>query len=146
MNIRISPKDVFPDGNSNLQYVSASPGEINYVRHLEGLHINEFMARNVTSVRDEYGEYDDWIEIYNENNFPVDLGGTFITDSLGYPTKHRIPTGVSDSTTIPAHGYLVLWADNQEDQGVLHLDFSLSGDKGRDRTCTSRRSSNLLIP
>ena len=31
-----------------------------------------------------------------------------------------------DSTTIPAGGFLILWADKQEDQGVLHLDFSLS--------------------
>ncbi len=118
----------FPDGNSQLQYLSATPGEVNHVRKLEGIQINEFMVKNTTTVRDEYGEFDDWIEIYNGNNYPVDLGGVFFTDSLGFPTKYRIPMGRSDSTTIPAYGFLIFWADNQREQGVLHLDFSLSGE------------------
>ncbi len=55
----------------------------------------------------------------------MDLGGLFLSDSLEDPSKYRIPTGKPDSTTIPAHGYLLLWADGQEEQGVLHLGFKL---------------------
>ncbi len=123
-----TPKGRLPDGTGELQYVSATPGHLNQVQQLEGIYINEFMARNVTSIKDEFGEFDDWIEIRNGNNYPVDLGGIFITDSLGQPTKHRIPMSAPDSTIIPAGGFLVLWADDQKEQGVLHLDFSLSGE------------------
>ncbi|MCK5148938.1 lamin tail domain-containing protein [bacterium] len=114
-----------PDGSSNLQYVTASPGASNHVALLENLYINEYMASNGSTVVDEYGEYDDWIEIYNANDFPVDIGGIFITDSLEDPVKYRIPISQSDSTTISAKDFLVLWADGQVDQGVLHLDFKL---------------------
>ena len=30
-----------------------------------GLRINEFMASNLDAHMDEYGEFDDWIELYN---------------------------------------------------------------------------------
>jgi hypothetical protein len=29
-------------------------------------------------------------------------------------------------TTIPAGGFLIIWADNQPEQGALHADFGLS--------------------
>lgn len=122
------PNGRLPDGLGEIQYLSASPGSENFVRQLEGIYINEFMPRNVTTEKDEFGEFDDWIELYNSNDFPVDLGGAFITDSLGNLTKYRFPTGVPDSTSIQANDYLLLWADNQNAQGVLHLNFSLSGD------------------
>ena len=120
-----APMGRFPDGSPLIQYVSASPGSENEIDPLEGLFINEYASRNKSLFLDEYGEADDWIEIYNQNDFPVDLGGLFLTDSLGYPAKFRIPGGKPDSTTIPARGYLLLWADDQEEQGVLHLGFKL---------------------
>ncbi|MCK4749350.1 MAG: lamin tail domain-containing protein, partial [Bacteroidales bacterium] len=118
----------YPDGAENLQIISASPGETNRIQFIENIYINEFMANNRSTLSDDSGEFDDWIEIYNDNDFPVDIGGIFVTDSLADPSKYRIPTCHSDSTTIPAKGFLVLWADNHEAQGVLHLDFRLSGD------------------
>ena len=30
-------------------------------------------------------------------------------------------------TTVPSNGYLLLWADNDTSQGILHLGFKLSG-------------------
>ncbi len=108
-----------------IQYVSASPGSGNGLSLREGLFINEYMAGNRSTFTDEFGEYDDWIEIYNGNDYPVDLGGLYLSDSLEDPTKHHIPLGMSDSTTIPAKSYLILWADGQEEQGVLHLGFKL---------------------
>ncbi len=116
----------YPDGSGEIQKLSSTPGAPNEILVSENLYINEFMASNGSSVFDEFGEFDDWIEIYNDNEFPVDIGGFYMTDSLANPLLHAIPTCKADSTTIPAKGYLILWADNQEDQGVLHLDFKLA--------------------
>lgn len=89
------------------------------------LYINEFMASNSTTITDAYGEYDDWIEIYNASADTVDIGGFYITDKLDNPTRHLIPIGFED-TKIPPQGFLLLWADGTPEQGVLHTNFKLS--------------------
>jgi CotH kinase protein/Fn3 associated/Lamin Tail Domain/Immunoglobulin domain/Chitobiase/beta-hexosaminidase C-terminal domain/Bacterial TSP3 repeat len=45
----------------------------------------------------------DWIELFNPNAVDVDLGGWFLSDDGGWPTKYRIASG----TMILAGGYLV---------------------------------------
>jgi len=92
-----------------------------------GLYINEFMASNDSAYADEYGEYDDWIEIYNANDYDVNIGGMYITDDLSDPTAYQIADSVPGKTTIPAKGFLVLWADKQPEEGVLHVGIKLSG-------------------
>jgi hypothetical protein len=87
--------------------------------------INEFMAAN-TTIADEHGDYDDWIEIYNPGSLSIDIGGMYLTDDLDEPDKWRIPTNAPNQTTIPAYGYLVLWADGETGEGPLHLDFKLA--------------------
>ncbi len=116
----------FPDGDNNWYHLPATPGYGNVYERVSGLFINEFSSSNRYLMKDNFGEYDDWIEIYNENDEPVDLGGLFITDSLANGARFRIPTTAPDSTTIPPRGYLVLWADKQEEQGVQHLSFGLT--------------------
>lgn len=89
------------------------------------LFINELMAQNSMTIADENGEYDDWIEIYNPNNFEVDIAGFYITDNYNLLTKYEFPFG-SDLTKIPANGFKLIWADNQPEQGPLHTNFGLS--------------------
>jgi hypothetical protein len=52
----------------------------------------------------------------------------YLSDDPADPFKSKIPTTNSSQTTIPAKGFLLLWADGSKSQGVRHLDFSLSGD------------------
>ena len=63
-----------------------------------GLFINEFMADNDNIVADEYGEYEDWIELYNSGQTSVDLGGMYLSDDLDDPTNWMIPVGISGTT------------------------------------------------
>ena len=86
------------------------------------LFINEFVAANAGAVLDEFGEANDWVEIFNASDEPVDMGGMHLTDDLANPTKWPFPDGI----TIPARGYLLVWADNQNAQGPLHTNFALS--------------------
>ena len=89
------------------------------------LVINEVMASNTKAVKDEQGQYDDWIEIYNFGSEAINIGGMYLTDDLAEPTKWQIPTNSPSDTTIPAHGYLLIWADKDTTDTGLHANFKL---------------------
>ncbi len=93
---------------------------------ISGLFINEFLAGNSSTNSDEYGEYDDWIEIYNETGLPLNIGGLYLTDDLQDPCKYQIPWNFSDTTTVPPGGFLLFWSDGQPEQGMLHTNFKLN--------------------
>jgi len=91
--------------------------------------INEVMAKNA-SFADPDGEFDDWVELYNPNDYAVNIGGMYMTDnhySNGITAWTQIPTGSPDVTTIPPHGYLLVWFDEDLDQGPLHVNDKLGG-------------------
>ena len=90
------------------------------------LYINELMADNTSTISDEQGSFEDWIEIYNAGSTAVDLGGYYLSDDLEASNYWQIPTTNPTLTTIPAGGFLVLWADSDPEEGMLHLDFKLS--------------------
>ncbi|WP_020569437.1 CotH kinase family protein [Neolewinella persica] len=87
------------------------------------LVINEFMASNDATVADERGDFDDWIELYNNTSSPIDLTGYFLSDNPDNLDKYDIPEG----TVIEGNGYLIIWADEDGDeQEGLHANFKLS--------------------
>ena len=90
------------------------------------LVLNEFMASNTVTIQDAFGDYDDWIEIYNHGLEAVDLSDMYLTDDLDETDKWRFAASDPDLTTIPAGGYLLIWADNEPEQGPLHAPFKLS--------------------
>ena len=92
---------------------------------LPNLVINEFMASNSSCCPDNnsgIAEYNDWIEIYNGEDQPVNMDGFYLSDSNGNPFKFKI----EGSTVIPAGGFLLIWADEQGSQGKLHASFQLA--------------------
>lgn len=96
---------------------------------LPQLVINEFLAFNSSCCPDNSSgtnEFDDWIEIYNTGSSSVDIGGMYVSDNKANPFKYQIPDDEPGVTTIPAGGFLIIWADNQSEQGALHADFALS--------------------
>ena len=96
------------------------------IQESPSIYINEFMASNTETIADPQGDFDDWIEIYNADIYPVNVGGMYITDDLSDPAKWRIPNTQPDSTTIQPGEFLLLWADEDIDDGILHLDIRLS--------------------
>lgn len=90
-----------------------------------GIVINELMASNQLWL-DEAGEAEDWIELYNQNDNAVSLHGFFLSDNGNENYKWRIP-----DVMIDAHSYLIIWADKDEADGLLHASFKLdSGGEG----------------
>ena len=92
------------------------------------IYINEIMAKNDNVITDEAGEFDDWIELYNAGTSPVDLAGYYFSEEIGDPAFWEIPDTDPSATTIPAGGYLLIWADKDPEQGPHHIDFKLSAD------------------
>ena len=85
------------------------------------LVINEFLADNETIIADQDGDYDDWVEIYNNDTEAINLSGYYLSDDAAEPDVWMFP-----DTTIQAGGYIVVWADKDEEQEGLHADFKLS--------------------
>ncbi len=83
--------------------------------------VNEFVASNGSGPADEAGERDDWIELHNPSTEAVSLAGWTISDDPEELDRHVFADGV----TIDAGGFLLLWADDQPEQGPHHLGFGL---------------------
>ncbi|PJA06667.1 MAG: hypothetical protein COX70_09000 [Flavobacteriales bacterium CG_4_10_14_0_2_um_filter_32_8] len=86
------------------------------------LVINELAASNGTIQADQNGEFDDWIELYNNTSAPIALDGYHLSDASSNLSKWTFPNG----TTINANGFLMVWADNDTTQTGLHANFKLS--------------------
>lgn len=119
----------FPEGQASRRelFRRPTPGAINDLSAgPANVWINEWMASNSTTIADPDDlDFDDWIELYNAGSQPADLSGYSITDNPANQAKYVFPQG----TVIPAHGFLLLWADEERaTNGQVHLNFRLSAD------------------
>ncbi len=99
--------------------------EFHQLAVVDNLVINEIMASNISSIADQSGEYDDWVELYNGNNFSLNLNGYYLSDSENDLTKWSFP-----NISIPANSYLIVWCDTAGNtQSGLHTTYRLSADQ-----------------
>jgi hypothetical protein len=97
---------------------------------LTPVRINEVSAANSVFVN-EYWKHNDWVELYNTTDSPIDVEGMYLSDNPAKPKKYQITKGETQSPTIiPAHGYLVVWCDKLEPLSQLHADFKLAAEGG----------------
>ena len=89
--------------------------------------INEFMTDNASALQDN-GTFPDWIELYNAGSETVDLAGFWMTDDLSDIFNWQIPDGV----TVGAGQYVVIFADDDTEQGEYHASFQLDQLGGED--------------
>jgi|GEM_PF-571970 len=83
--------------------------------------INELLAKNDAAVADQSGEYDDWLELYNRGDRPVALRDCYLSDDFDELKKWAFP-----DTIIRPGSYIVVWADDDEEQPGLHTNFKIS--------------------
>jgi hypothetical protein len=107
--------------------------------------ISEFLASNDASnppdasqgqIRDGNGDSSDWIELYNQSDLTVDLGGWGLTDNPSNSLKWKFPAG----TFLEGRSRLVVFASSKEQKdypnnypyidplGYLHTNFKLSAE------------------
>lgn len=120
---------LYPDGAQygNASFYFATPGAANTTSFpLVNVLINEWMADNTYTLGNPIdGKFDDWFELYNAGSSAVNLSGFYLTDTTADPTQWQVPLG----TSIPAKGYLLVWADGRTGDlttSPLHAGFKLS--------------------
>ncbi|HKK39748.1 MAG TPA: lamin tail domain-containing protein, partial [Cryomorphaceae bacterium] len=72
---------------------------------------------------DQWGGFEDWIELYNAGSNPINLDGYFLSDRIGEPTQFVFP-----DTTLMPDDYLIIWCDQGLMEPGLHTFFQLGGD------------------
>ncbi len=94
------------------------------------ISVNEYSVSNLEDFEDNYGRFEDWIELYNNSTEPVDIGGWYLSDKENKPTKWRIP----DGSIINGNAHLVFWCSGRDTlvQENFHTNFKLSQTKGTD--------------
>lgn len=86
--------------------------------------IAEIMAHENTILHDEDGDIPDWLELFNEGPFDVNLAGWYLTDDPNRLTKWSFP-----ETILPVNRHLVVFASSKNRKntaGPLHTNFNLS--------------------
>jgi len=106
---------------------------------LDNIFINELMASN-NSLADEFGEQDDWLEIYNGNDLPVLMDGLYLSDDINDLTKHQI----TEPLVLDANGFALFWLDDTPEQGAYHVPFKLTSE-GETIFLTQMQNGALVI-
>lgn len=83
--------------------------------------INEILTSNSVQ-EDEYGESNDWIELFNRSGNVVDLSGAHLSDTIADLFRWTFRQG----TLIGPGEYLMVWADDDEEQWFHHTNFNLN--------------------
>lgn len=103
--------------------------------------INEVHATNLGGLLDEDGDPEDWIELVNQTDQPVDLTGVGLSTSSSAPYAWTFPEGAA----LPARGSLLVFA-SKKNRAVwgrpLHSSFNI--DSGADRVYLTSPDKLLL--
>lgn len=87
----------------------------------QGIVINEFMSLNSTTIADDFGDYSDWIELYNNSSQSISLNKWFLSDDETLANKWQFP-----DITIPSNEFLLIFCSSRDTvSGFLHTNFKL---------------------
>jgi len=95
-------------------------------QHTPQIVINEVQSSNRSTLADEDGDYEDWVELYNAGSDTVNLNGYGLTDREGDFFRWVLP-----DTTIPPGGFMLIWASSKDRRtpGMpLHASFSIASE------------------
>ena len=85
--------------------------------------INEYSASNKDDFADGFGEYSDWIELYNPSGSAVSLGNLYLSDKLTNLTKWQCPS----INLGPGQRILIFASDLDVFDGIYyHTNFKLT--------------------
>jgi hypothetical protein len=85
----------------------------------QNLVINELMADNDLTIADEFGEFSDWIELYNAGDVPVSLSAYYLSDDVGEPQEWPIP-----DTVLGPGAFLLIFASDRDT--LFHANFKIT--------------------
>jgi len=91
------------------------------------LSINEIVSSN-NLLSDEYGDKDDFIELYNYGDKPVNLTGFYLSDNRTNLKLSQITSVQNQDIIIAPGAFKIIWCDENPAQGSNHAGFKLSKD------------------
>jgi len=105
--------------------------------------INEYSAANYDNFQDNYGEYEDWIEIYNTTGANVDLSGWYLSDKATNLTKWQFPS----SFIVPAGNAVLVYCSGRDELigANAHTNFKLTQTKGNEKIILTDNSGTTVI-
>jgi hypothetical protein len=126
ITIRTAPGSAFQNTFS-IRPIYATPGAPNALTRdlppYPSLWINEVQAVNPSGARDNLGEAEPWIELYNGGSSAINLEGYYLSDDFSVLTKWAFPAGSS----INPGEFKLIWADNEISESTLtHLHTSIA--------------------
>jgi len=104
--------------------------------------INEYSCSNRSSLADNFGEFEDWIELRNSTASALNITGYYLSDDVSQPMKWQIPNGV----VIPANGYILFFASGRDliAGTSYHTGFKFSQSEYSEEVVCSDPSGNIL--
>lgn len=93
-----------------------------------GLYINELSASNPIFV-DNFFKSEDWIELYNNSNEPIDLSRYFLSNSAANMGLYAFPGGTGKR--LAPGGHVVVWCSKEPTRGSNHANFKLAKEGGQ---------------
>ncbi len=90
--------------------------------------ISEFLADNNNGIKDDDGQRNDWVELFNFGPLGGNLDGWFLTDSPTNLTKWRFP-----ALALNNNNYVLIWCSAKNRTNLnfqLHTNFKLQKEAG----------------
>lgn len=106
--------------------------------------ITEVLVSNSVTNQDSFGEYSDWIEIYNASENVLSLDKCCLSDNPDKLAKFEFP-----DITIQPGQYMLIFASDKEvttESGELHAKFKLSAGEGLYFSFNQAIISSLVTP
>ena len=114
----------------------AAASQMAFGQGAKNIVISEVLTANESSIEDEFGQHNAWIELENTSYTTYDVRGMFITTnrkvldrSLSAPERISlmsiIPSG-SEQTKMGARQHLVLFGNSAPAKGKLHLSVQMA--------------------
>lgn len=87
------------------------------------IYVNEVVSSNHSTIQDCDGDYSDWIELYNPNDFTINLLGYYLSDDTTDVQKWSFP-----NVEIGAHSYYIVFASGKDkiEEDEIHANFKVS--------------------
>lgn len=134
------------DTNGTLCTPGASNSVCQDIRPFPNLWINELQTTNINIVglRDNVGDRDPWIELFNADSSSILLTNYYLTDTYTNLVKWRLGTNSAVSTG----GFHVVWMDAETAETVYmtnHASFRLSSTNGSVALVRSNGSQIVIV-
>lgn len=114
-------------GYNGKKYTYLNSGEedkTNYKLKNYKIEINEYMTHNKRAFHDKYGNYYDWVELYNSSDTDYEIDGLYISESRNNLKKYLIP-----KFTFKSNEYKIIYFSQKKvNYGGAYADFALSDD------------------